>query len=346
MVISTQTRPGGTGNTICWRGPLGMVVLAGAKSPGRYNRFLPKERRMTSLSSVLVNYPRWLALALTLALAAGCSSKKGPWWDSLNPSSWSNKHYKDDPVVIDVVGPIGVDIETFAGDVVVEADPKAKAATVTVVREAMYGWGRSGEGKASLGDIATTAELGAADTARGELGQTLRVRATTSGAEPHLQRAHVYVKAPEIDGVRVKTDDGSVDVSHIEGAVDVETSNGNVRVASNRAMRQPVTIIDTNGHIDYRVRGESSAEFDAQTINGRVSGFVKYGTLILKPTSRDDLYQATLNDGTNKVILRTTNGNITIAVVPDAENVIQLRGGPNKPPKEAEKPATSQPEGS
>ncbi len=283
------------------------------------------------------------ALLLALSLAAGCSNKKGPSWASLNPNDWSNKRHTDEPIVIDVVGPIAVDVETFGGDVVIESDPKAKAATVTVIREAMYGWGRSGEGKASLGDISVTAELGAADLARGELGQALRVRATTSSPEPHLQRAHVYVKAPDIDGMRVKTDDGKVDVSHIEGAVDIESSNGNVRLATNRAMRQPVTIINRDGHIDYRVRGESSADFDAQTINGRVSGFVKYGTLILKSTSRDDLYQATLNDGTNKVILRTTNGNITIAVVPDAESVVQMRGGPNKPPKEPEPPA-SQPD--
>jgi hypothetical protein len=278
-----------------------------------------------------------LMLALAMGLACGCSGPKKPAWASLNPNAWSNKGQTDEPIVIDVTGPIAVDVETFGGNVEIKADPRAHAATIIVVREARYGWGRSGEGKASLGDIAVSADLGAADMARGELGQTLRVRVTTASAEPHLQRAHVYLKAPEIDGVRVKTDDGHVNVAHIEGAVDIESSNGNVRLASNRAMRQPVTIINNNGHIDYRVRGESSAQFDAQTINGEASADVKYGSLVLRPSTRDDLYQATLNEGLNKVILRTTNGNIRIAVVPDAEGVVQLRGGPNKP-KESEQP--------
>jgi DUF4097 and DUF4098 domain-containing protein YvlB len=281
-----------------------------------------------------------LGMAAVLLMAAGgCSGNNDSAWSSLNPDTWSNKAHKDDPIVIDVLGSIGVDVETFGGNVTIEADPKAKAATVSVVREAKYGWGRSGEGKASLGDISVTAGLAAADIQAGGLGQTLRVRVVTGGAEPHLQRAHVHIKAPEIDGVRIKSDDGSVSVSHIEGAVDIEASNGNVRVASNRAMRQPVTVINRNGHIDYRIRGESSADFDAQTINGRAAADVRYGTVIMQPGSRDDIYRARLNDGTNKVILRTTNGNIHIAVVPDAEGVVQMRGGPNKPPEESQEPA-------
>jgi len=277
------------------------------------------------------------ATALGLALASGCSGPKTPAWASFNPNNWSNKRIADEPILFDLEGPISVNVETFGGDVIIEGDPEAEQGSVQIVREAVHGWGRSGEARASLADISASAEIVAADVARGELGQTLQVLTSTLNAEPHLQRAHVWIKAPEIETVTVRSDDGDVRITHIEGAVDVEASDGNVRVATNRVMRQPVTIINNNGHIEYRVRGESSGDFDAQTINGRVSASVRYGTLIIQPTTREDLYQAKFNDGANKVILRTSNGDIKIAVVPDAESVITLLGKPNKPPEEDEK---------
>lgn len=271
-------------------------------------------------------------LLFALLMLAGCGANR-PGWASLNPNDWANQRVADDPLVFDLEGPISVDVDTFAGDVTIEGDPTLKQGEVRIVREGLHGFGRSKEAKASLGSIAATAEITAADTSRGELGQTLRIRATSDDPESYLQRAHIYVTAPFIDGVFVHGNDGNVTAKHIEGTVDIESSNGTVSVRTNLAMMHAVTIINKNGDIIYRTRGESTGQFDAQTIGGRASADIRFGSVNVAPVTRDDLLKATLNNGSNRVTLRTTNGDIRIAVLAENERtLIPLTN--RKPPKE------------
>jgi DUF4097 and DUF4098 domain-containing protein YvlB len=278
---------------------------------------------------------------LLLSAAGGCGADK-PGWASFNPSDWANQRVADDPLVFDLEGPISVDVETFAGDVSIEADPKLKQGEVRIVREGLHGFGRSKEAKASLGDINATAELGAADTSRGELGQTLRIRASSTNPEVYLQRAHIFVKAPAIDGVFVHSEDGSITVRHIEGTVDIEGSNGVVSVRTNLVMNHPVTIINKNGDVIYRAGAGSSGDVDAQTVNGLANADIRYGAVTVAPVTRNDLFRGTINGGTNRVVLRTTNGDVKIAVMKENENTVLLPSS-HAPPKPAEPPAGSAP---
>lgn len=284
-----------------------------------------------SLSSIPLATIGCIAAALMLA---GCGSNK-PGWASLNPSDWSNQRVSDDPLKLDLEGPMSLDIESFAGDVTVEADPKLTQGEVIIVREGMHGFGRSKEAKASLADISASVEIVAADTSKGELGQTLRIRTETTNAEPHFQRAHVYVKAPAIEGMTVHTSDGNVTATHVEGMVDVETSNGTASVRTNLAMLQPVTIINRNGDIIYRMRGEGTAEFDAQTIGGKVSADIHYGNMRIEGAVNSDQFRGWLNNGTNRMTFRTTNGDIRISVLAENEKTVLL---PSHPKAEKEEP--------
>ena len=274
---------------------------------------------------------RCARLAFVLMALASLPAPSGC---SLNPSDWGNQRIADHPLVLDLAGPISVDVGTFAGDVTIEADPDLTKGEVTIVREGLHGFGRSKEAKASLTDITASVDLVAADTSRGQLGQTLRIRAETANAEPHFQRAHVYIKAPAIDGVFVATDDGNVTAKHVEGAMDIETSNGLVSVRTNLPLTRPVTIINSNGDIILRMRGEGRAAFDAQTINGRVSADIRHGAVNVAPGTRDDLYLATFNQGANKMVLRTTNGDIKIAVMEENEEGVVMPSGRQKPKEE------------
>src|SRR5262245_51431768 len=87
------------------------------------------------------------ALALSSAIVGGCNSSKSGGM-SLNPNDWNNRSIADQPLMLELVGPISVDVGTFAGDVVIEADPDRTNGEVTIVREAIHGFGRSKEGKA------------------------------------------------------------------------------------------------------------------------------------------------------------------------------------------------------
>jgi hypothetical protein len=90
---------------------------------------------------------------------------------------------------------------------------------------------------------------------------------------------------------------------------------------TNFAMTRPVIIANRDGDIDYRIRGESTARFDAETIDGTVSQLINYGKVtILSPLSGTQ-FNATLNDGTNRVTLRTVDGDIRIAVISNPEQV-------------------------
>lgn len=285
-----------------------------------------------------------VCIAAALSLSAGCGSSK-PGWASLNPNDWSDQRVSDDPLVLELEGPISLDIESFAGDVTIEADPGLTHGEVVITREGKHGFGRSKESKVSLSDISASVEIVAADTSRGELGQTLRIRTETANPEPHLQRAHVHVKAPAIEGMTIHTDDGNVTAMHVEGMMDIETSNGNVTVRTNLALLQPVTIINRNGEIVFRMRGESAGVIDAQTIGGKVSADIRYGNMRVQGSVNSDQFMGVLNDGTNRMIFRTTRGDIKISVLAENEKTIFL---PDHRKPEKEEPLvqpTEEPEG-
>ena len=250
------------------------------------------------------------------SLLTGCSGADRPAWFSINPNDWSNRADVDDPVIFEVSGPISVDVETFHGDVMINVNPKLEQARVTIVREARHGHDRTDEANHSLSEIGVTSDI-----VPGELGQSLQVRAQSSHAEPHFQRAHVYIEAPEIDGVRVRTSTGKVYAQGVRGAIDIETSEQDVRVMTNLALMQPITIVNRNADIDLRMRGESAANFDAQTVDGQVTHNVRYGNLIVQSQTSHDTLNAVLNQGANPVVLRTVKGDIRIAVVHNPEDV-------------------------
>jgi hypothetical protein len=201
----------------------------------------------------------------------------------------------------------------------IKANPKLTAATVTIVREAVHGYERSDEAKQSLEDITTSVQIVKAD-----LGQTLQVRTSTTAAEPHFQRTHIRIEAPQIDGVAVHTHNGRVEAIGCSGAADISTDEDEVRVITNQPMLKPVTIVNKNGDINYRVRGESTGRLDCETISGKVVYYVRYGNVrVMQPTDNDTL-NATLNNGTNPIRLRTVNGDIKISVVNNPEQVGQF----------------------
>jgi hypothetical protein len=274
---------------------------------------------MKTSMNLLQASKRGLIIMLAAVAAAGCSSHQRPLFTAINPGSWSDRTIDDEPRIFTGVGPLAVDVESFNGDVMIRGDEKLSEVTVQIVRESVHGYGRSGEGKESLADISWTAEIVA-----GELGQVLQVRATTANAEPHYQRAHVIIKAPTVDGVKVKTNKGRVEAEHIQGKVDISTNEADVRVMTTLPMMQAVTVVNRDGDIDYRVRGESAGTFDAQTIDGLVSHRIRKGKLIVLPPLAEDRFHAVFNDGRNLITLRTVDGDIRIVVVPNPEQVGEL----------------------
>lgn len=249
---------------------------------------------------------------LALAVVTGCAPVR------LNPLRFVTEQAGyvttvDPPLVFDVAGPVGVRVESFNGDVIVETDPDARQAKVIVTRAARHGSLRAREARESLAQISASAWLVSDET-----GPVIQVSTRTSHAEPHFQRAHVHVILPEVLRTTVRTSNGRVSLEGIWGPVDVQVTSADVRVETDRALTDQVTIlVGRRGDIDYRVRGESTAALDCQSVRGQVINRVRTGTLTIHRGSTDQRLVATLNGGSNPVVLRTAEGDIRIAVVPD-----------------------------
>ena len=267
---------------------------------------------------------RPLAVALLAAAFAGCASHRtledevARTGQSLSDVLEGKTFTTDEPVELKTSGPLAVHVENFGGDVVIRADAKAKCTLVEVRRVSNMGFGRHAESEKELADVSWTASL----EPRAGGGDTLQVRATTSNPEPYFFRAEVLVITPALDAVTVRTREGKVTVMENQGPVDIETTRGDVRVCTPWPMTGPVTVITSQGSIDYRVRGESRGAFDCETRGGEVRQRCEHGRWrALVPGNDHDRLLATLNEGTNKVILRTSEKNIRVAVVADPTNV-------------------------
>ena len=206
---------------------------------------------------------------------------------------------------------IEVDVESFNGDVVVVANDELDMARVTVTPQSVHGHMRGDDAEASLQRVHAEVVKEA-----GNLGPVIRVRNTTDDPEPHYLRAHVYIEAPAIEGVRIRTGVGNILMKELTGAVDAETGGGNVRLMTPLPMTRPVTVVSQRGSIDYRIRGESTGAFDMETVGGIIKLRCRYGRWIAAdPGNRRDRLTSVLNDGANPVILRTVDGDIRIAIV-------------------------------
>jgi hypothetical protein len=220
----------------------------------------------------------------------------------------------DEPVELKTQGAVAIDIDNFAGDVVVRADRDVKRTFVEVRRVSTHGMGRWDESREALDDAQWTATL----EPRAGGGETLIIRTDTPNPEEHFHHMEILVVTPSLDTVKVRTTNGDVTILENQGAVDVETTRGNVRMMTPWPMTNPMTIITSEGSIDYRVRGESKGIFDCESHGGEVRQRCEYGHwLALDPQNDHDRFFAVLNGGSNPVVLRTSDENIRVAVVPN-----------------------------
>jgi hypothetical protein len=254
---------------------------------------------------------RTRALALILAAAAGLGGcgAGGALRHPFDPQAWSYQSRQDDPIILAVAGPVAVDVDSFGGDVIVIADAKLSQATVTVTREATHGSARKKEAKRSLAEIGYSAVV-----VPGAAGPELEIRTWTGHAEPHHQRAHLEIGVPAVNGLNLRARRGFVEAIDLEGEVHIECSEGDVRIMTNRPMQRAVTVLNRQGDIDYRVRGESTGSFDCEVADGEVFYRARQGRFIVDKATNRTL-RATLNDGSNPILLRTSGGDIRVAVV-------------------------------
>lgn len=275
--------------------------------------FLVKDFRLTVMPGFVVS----TALILVFTLAA-CTGPNHPSrvGEATTRSVWTfanaNAELDDGVIQFRSRGPIDVIVDSIGGDVVVRADPMIDTTTVQIVRQALHGYLRGTEPFEAISFIDWSAEL---TPGPGPV-ETLTVKTVYQGPEVWFIRTHIRIETPDLDRVRIRTVRGSVTVRNNTGPVDIETTEGDALVATVHPLRDANRIIVKEGDIDYRVPRGSTGDFDVQVIDGKIKTRITAGHWrYLKGENRTDLIRAKLNGGVNPVVMRTTDGDIRIAVV-------------------------------
>lgn len=221
-------------------------------------------------------------------------------------------------------GSIDVDIASIGGNITVIGNPDATETTVEVIRESTHGYLRGSEPYEALTLADWNADL---QPGPGPL-ETLTVRSSYEGPEPWYMQTHIRIETPELGSVRVRTPRGSVEILNNTGPVDLRTDRGGILVATEHPQRGENLLIGNEGDIDYRVPRGSSGAFDIEVVEGEIMTRVTEGQwLYVDRANSLEVVNARLNSGTNPVVIRTTEGDIRISVVPNPLGFGPLRTG-------------------
>ncbi len=218
--------------------------------------------------------------------------------------------HENESFLVPAAGVLNVDVDNFAGNVVLHASGDGATASIDVVRRGTHGLGRQGESEESLKQLAVTYGV---EERNGRA--TLVVKSTTTHVEPWFQAVDIDIAVPRLGVVIVRTSRGHVMVTNFEDGVDIETTHGDVRVATNAVIDSPSTILNKEGSIDWRVPPRSIGAFQMEAVNGQAQVRVRDGIWLATDRRNDnDSSYGVLNKGTNLVILRTVDGDIRMYV--------------------------------
>jgi hypothetical protein len=202
-------------------------------------------------------------------------------------------------------GPILVDVDAFAGDVVLRESEghigtsieirRAEATPLNLVRSVSW--------------IQCSAYIEHHD-----FGQEVVVKLHDTEELYREKHAQIIITTSGITGIEIKTRKGNIDTTCGSIPMDIETSDGDIFVAVTQPMTESVAIKNKRGDIFFNVLPDSSGNIDATAIGGEsvLDALVGHTTL-LSGTTKEHLL-AKLNDGTNSFVLRTVDGDILMVV--------------------------------
>ncbi len=270
------------------------------------------------LTVTLARMHAYAILTLAVALLAACETAHPPpglqrdvvdvWRAGFagGASSRETTEVKVGPVV-------DVEIDLFAGDVVIEAaDEDQEYAELTVTRKAVHGIGRNADAENSISEMRQDLSV----TQRSPERTLMKITGVTGHAEPWYQRIDVDLKVPRLGSVTVRTTRGHVWIYGSRDRLDVEGSGGDVRIITDFRFSSDCKVINDDGDIDLRLPEGSCGVFDLATVRGTTKTAIAKGEWRDLPgTAVDhDSVSAVLNNGRNRILLRTVDGDIRLSV--------------------------------
>lgn len=260
-----------------------------------------------------------LAVGLSTQILAGCVGTPTSGLERMENAFGQGEMSVDDPkIIVASRGMIDLDVDSFAGNVRIDAVPGMTGTTIEVVRRAYHGHFRRDDAEDSLDALDYRVELD-----KGELDrETLVISSSTTAPESHFQGVDFYIRTAEVGRINIRSTRGRVWVKNNQGGVDIETTYGDVRVVSDFAMDESMTMVTKDASIDYRAAPDSTGEYDLRSVGGRV--YQRFTDARVTATSIENgpaVFVGRIGDGDNPVILRTTYGDIRVAVVDNPTGV-------------------------
>jgi hypothetical protein len=255
-----------------------------------------------------------LMTAAALLAVPGCTASSRPGLGQGLGRIWNQTFHghvhQDEEIEIPVMGVTDVEVDNFAGHVRIVRCRASSQPTMSITRRGTHGMGRGDAASDSMDEIAVDYFV----ETDGER-QRFVVRAKTDHLEPWFQAVDIDIRLERVGIVVVRTKDGHVEVVDFEDGVDIESSNGDVRVSTRAALKQPSTILNQDGSIAWRVGPHASGLFDAEAVHGTIRTDVLKGKWNSSRSGNDlDSLHAQLNGGTARIALRTVDGNISVYV--------------------------------
>jgi hypothetical protein len=266
---------------------------------------------------IILRSCRWSGLACIATIASasvlqGCIATPTSGLERMHNAAVYGEMSIDDPeIVVATNGPVDIDIESFGGTVVVEAVPGLENTIIEPVRRARHGHFRRDEAASSLDAMDYVVELIPGDLDR----ETIRIVASSSHLEEHYQGVNFRIRTANLGSVRVRTDHGRVWVMNNKGGVDVQTTHGDIRVITEHPMNDPIILVTKEGEVDYRAPKGSTGIYDLRSIGGLVyNRFTEARVISTSAENGPAIFVAEVGGGLNPVLVRTTYGDIRVAV--------------------------------
>mgnify|MGYP001321631575 CR=1 FL=1 len=216
-------------------------------------------------------------------------------------------------------GAVGLDVQNQNGGVRVVVD-SGRPEAVVVART------RSG------GRVVTEGEGAHAWIAAESVDQdgrsVLRVLATPT-EEGSDDPVDLVIFMPRCDGLIVRNAGGPVELVGVSGAVDVESGGagrpgGWIRLRSDHAIASPVRLITDEGTVVCIVTPDSAGRISMNAPHGSAKIFAPQTVLLGAQVSQTAI-SATLNGGSNDIVLHTASGDAQLIVRDKPESYLTTR---------------------
>lgn len=139
---------------------------------------------------------------------------------------------------------------------------------------------------------------------------TIEVEGVKVTAPASLESSNGRVTLNDVVGdVKIKTSNGRINIQNFTGQVEAQTDNGSIDFTGTLRGGSENELRTSNGSVDVMLVETSGVELDASTSNGKVKSQLP---ITISGETRDNQLVGSIGSGGRHLLIRTSNGSITV----------------------------------